>query len=171
MPRLSQETPNPSFDEENTMTQIDDDKPVKAVLPSRKRSMRREEMRPQIHMDYLSPLEIPHSMRKEGYSYAWIRKSIRGEDDFRVEQMAARGWTPVPSSRCPALSFDPLDRNPLSKNFICYKDLLLMERPSVHSQREEEAFHRMNHHRLNSLRGVADDLRDLHKPLPGIHSF
>lgn len=171
MTRLSEETLNPSFDEENTMTQLDPEQPVKAARPSRKRPAGREELRPQFRMNYLSPLEIPAAVKKDGYSYAWIRKSIRDEDDFRVEQMASRGWTPVPSSRAPGFSLDPLDRNPLAKNFICYKDLLLMERPSVYSQREEEAFHRMNHHRLTSLRGVVDDLRDLHKPLPGIHSF
>jgi len=29
----------------------------------------------------------------------------------------------------------------------------------------------MNHHRLTSLRGVVDDLRDIHKPLPGLGKF
>ncbi len=133
--------------------------------------LRREELRPQINMDYLSPLDVPEGVKKEGFSYAWVRKSIRGEDDYRVEQMAARGWTPVPADRCPGMSLDPLNRNVLSKEFVCYKDVLLMERPSVYSEREEEYLNQLNRNKLKSLRGVSDDLKGFHQSLPVVESF
>lgn len=139
----------------------------KRVRPSRARPVKREEMRDVMHMDYLSPLEIPAAVKREGYTQAWVRKSVRGEDDFRVEEMVARGWTPIPSSRCPGLSLDPLNRNPLSKNFICYKDVLLMERPQIYSDREWQALDRLNRSKIRSLRGVQEDKPDFHQaPLP-----
>lgn len=136
---------------------------VKRARPSRKRPVKREEIRPVMHMEYLSPLEIPAAVKREGYTQAWVRKSVRGEDDFRVEEMVAKGWTPVPASRSPGLSLDPLNRNPLSKNFICYKDVLLMERPQIYSEREGQALDRLNRSKIRSLRGVQEDKPDFHQ--------
>jgi len=163
-----------TFEEEMIAFDGEENPPVvqeEQKRPSRKRPVKREEMRPQFNMDYQSPLEIPQAVKKDGYSYSWVRKSVRGEDDFRVEQMAARGWTPVPSSRAPGLSLDPLDRNPLAKKFISYKDVILMERPSAYSQREEEDFNRLNRMKIRSLPGVSDDMRDFTRALPSLGSY
>jgi len=131
----------------------------------------REDVRPDLNMDYLSPLEVPESVKKDGFSYAWVRKSAGGEDDFRVEEMAQRGWTPVPAERCVQLSLDPLNRNPLSKNFVCYKDVLLMERPAAFSERENQILQKTNRQRINSLRGVQDDLRGFNEGLAQLGTF
>ena len=136
---------------------------VKRARPSRKRPVKREEMRPVMQMNYLSPLEIPGAVKRDGFTQAWVRKSVRGEDDFRVEEMVARGWTPVPASRCPGLALDPLGRSPLSQKFVCYKDVILMERPSVYSEQEGQALYRLNRSNIRSLRGVQEDTPVFHQ--------
>ena len=132
---------------------------------------REHEMLESYNMDYLSPLSIPEGVKKEGYSYAWVRKEVRGQDDFRVEEMAAKGWTPVPADRAPSFSFDPLDRNPLSKRFFTHKDLILMERPEIFSKKETAAFNALNANKLKSLRGVSDDMGSFASPIRSINSF
>lgn len=137
----------------------------------RESETRANEMLEEYNMDYLSPLSISVGVKKEGYSYAWVRKEIKGQDDFRVEEMASKGWTPVPADRSPNSSFDPLERNPLSKRFICHKDLLLMERPEIYSNRERTAFNELNANKIKSLRGVSNDIGSFARPLNSINSF
>lgn len=138
---------------------------------TRDNEARTQELRESYDMDYISPLSIPAGVKKEGYSYAFVRKEIRGQDDFRVEEMAAKGWTPVPADRYPSHIFDPLERNPLSKKFITYKDLILMERPEKYSKQETIRFNELNANKIKSLRGVTNDLSGFAKPLNSINSF
>jgi len=138
---------------------------------TRENETRIHEIRESYDMDYISPLSIPPGVKKEGYSYAFVRKEIKGQDDFRVEEMAAKGWTPVPADRAPNYSFDPLDRNPLSKKYICYKDVLLMERPDIFSKKETERFNEHNANKIKSLRGVSNDIGSFARPLNSINSF
>jgi hypothetical protein len=138
---------------------------------TRESETRAHEQRDHYDMDYVSPLAIPRGVAKDGYSYAYVRKDIKGQDDFRVEDMAAKGWTPVPADRAPGYSFDPLNRNPLSKLYITYKDVLLMERPEEYSKRETQRFNEYNANRVRSLRGVSNDLGGFAKPLNSINSF
>lgn len=140
-------------------------------IRSRDAEIRNNEMLENYEMEYISPLTIPHSIKKEGHSYAWVRKEIRGKDDFRVEEMASKGWQPVPADRAPNFAFDPLDRNPLSKRFVTYKDLLLMERPSIYSERETANFNKLNSDKIKSLRGVTNDMGGFAQPIHSINSF
>lgn len=112
------------------------------------------EERPEYSMDYLSPLDVPFGVKKEGYSYRWVNTGIKNEPNFRVEEMAAKGWTLVPNDRAPGRSFDPLGRNPLSNKYIAYKDVILMERPDIYCKRDTEAFNYKNANTIKSLRGV-----------------
>lgn len=144
---------------------------MKNIRSSRDAETRINEMLESYDMAYVSPLDIPHSVKKEGHSYAWVRKDVRGEADSRVEEMASKGWAPVPADRAPSFALDPLDRNPLSKKFFCYKDLLLMERPEVFSKRETAAFNKLNEDKLKSLRGVSNDIGSFVNPIKSINSF
>lgn len=132
---------------------------------------RAHEMRETYDMDYVSPFTLPKGVAKDGYSYAWVRMSIKGQDDYRVEEMAAKGWTPVPSDRAPNFSFDPLERNPLGRKYMTYKDVLLMERPEIFSKKEEARFNEMNANKIKSLRGVSNDIGSFARPLSSINSF
>jgi len=138
---------------------------------NREMETRIHEERESYNMDYISPLSIPDGVKKDGYSYAFVRKDIRGQDDFRVEEMAAKGWTLVPAERAKGITFDPLERNPLSKKYICYKDVILMERPEIYSKQETARFNKLNADKLKSLRGVSNDIGSFSRSLPSINSF
>ncbi len=129
------------------------------------------EMREVYDTEYTSPIAIPPGVKKDGYSYRWVNTGIKGAENHRVEEMAAKGWTLVPADRAPGFSFDPLERNPMSKKFICYKDVILMERPEHFLKRETDNFHRLNDNKIKSLRGVSNDLGSFSKPLNSINSF
>ncbi len=144
---------------------------MKNTRSTRESETRDNEMLQSYDMNYLSPLSIPQRVKKEGYSYAWVRKEIKGQDDFRVEEMASKGWTPVPADRAPGFAFDPLDRYPLSNKFFTHKVLLLMERPEIFSNKERAAFNEMNANKIRSLRGVENDLGSFAQPLKSINSF
>lgn len=144
---------------------------MKNTRSSRESETRPNEMLDEYNMDYVSPLSLPPGVAKEGYSYYWASKGVRGEEDFEVERLAAKGWTLVPVDRAPAYSFDPLKRNPLSAEYICYKDVILMERPEVFSKRETAAFNELNANKIKSLRGVSNDIGSFARPLNSINSF
>ena len=54
------------------------------------------EMLPEYDMDYESPLEIPASIKKDGYSYRWVNIAIKGEENYNIDKKASRGWRLVP---------------------------------------------------------------------------
>lgn len=144
---------------------------MKNSRSTREEEARQHEMLESYNMGYISPLSLPPGVAKEGFSYYWAPKGIRGEENYEVERLAAQGWTLVPVSRAPTYSFDPLKRNPLSTEYICYKDVILMERPEIFSRRETEAFNKLNANKLKSLRGVSDDLGSFASPIRSINSF
>ena len=51
---------------------------------------------PEYDMDYESPLEIPASIKKDGYSYRWVNIAIKGEENYNIDKKASRGWKLVP---------------------------------------------------------------------------
>ncbi len=138
---------------------------------NREAELRVHEMRDEYNMDYVSPLALPPGVAKEGYSYRYVCTGIKGAENFRVEEMAAKGWTLVPADRAPKFDLDPLDRNPLSKKYICYKDVILMERPDVFCKKSTAAFNEMNANKIKSLRGVSNDIGSFARPLNSINSF
>lgn len=141
-------------------------------LSTRESETRAHNMRDDYDMDYHSPLDIPESVKKPGMSYRWVNTSIKGKENYRIDEMAARGWTLVPVDRNPGSAFDPLGRNPLSKQYICYKDVVLMERISYYSDRERERLDHLNRNRIKSLRGVSNDLGQMsHATTTSIDSF
>lgn len=133
--------------------------------------MRTHEMREVYDSEYTSPLSIPPGVKKDGYSYRWVNTGIKGAENHRVEEMASKGWTIVPAERAPGFCFDPLGRNPMYKQFICYKDVILMERPEVYCKQATDAFNKYNDNRIKSLRGVSNDIGSFSRPLNSINSF
>lgn len=144
---------------------------MKNTRASRDAENRNNEMIENYSMDYVSPLMVPDQVKKEGYNYSWVRKEVKGEADYRVEEASTKGWTPVPVDRAGNFAHDPLERNPLSKRFVTYKDLLLMERPTIYSDREERAFNQLNANKINSLRGVTNDAAGMGSKHNAINSF
>lgn len=144
---------------------------MKSTRNSRESEDRDNNLRLNYNMEYVNPLSLPPGVAKEGYSYYWACKEIKGEDNYEVERMAARGWSLVPVDRAPSYSVDPLKRNPLATQYFCYKDVLLMERPEVFSQEETKRFNRMNENKLRSLQGVSDDINSFASPVKSINSF
>lgn len=57
------------------------------------------------------------------------------------------------------------------KQFICYKDVILMERPEVYCKQATDAFNKYNDNRIKSLRGVSNDIGSFSRPLNSINSF
>jgi hypothetical protein len=132
---------------------------------------RAHEMRDTYDMDYISPLTIPHGVKKDGYSYRWVNTDIKGAETYQVETRGAQGWTLVPADRAPSYCFDPLNRNPTFKDYIRHKDVVLMECPDEIVKRSTEALHRFNDQRIKSLKGVSNDIGSFSKPLNSINSF
>jgi hypothetical protein len=119
---------------------------------------REDEMREECYMGYFSPFSVVDKIREEGKSYRFARKSILGQNDYRVEELAMQGWVPVSAEKIPgAFKADPLGRNPMANDFYCYKDTILMERPEIYSEREREQLRRKNIDIIRNLRGVSDD--------------
>ncbi len=121
------------------------------------RITRDDDTREEFVMNYSSPLAIVDRFKEDGMDYRWARRSTQGQDDFRIEELSLQGWTPVPASKAPKFTADPLNRNPLSKEFITYKDTLLMQRPSKYSNYEREQLKLKNRDQIRNLRGVSDD--------------
>lgn len=147
---------------------------MKSMKPSREAESRDNGLRIDYNMEYVSPLSLPPGVAKEGYSYYWVSKDVKGMENYEVERLAAKGWTLVSSDRAPSYALDPLKRNPLSSQYLCYKDVILMERPEVYSQQETAKFNALNENKLSSLRrtvDIADDVNVFAKPGRSINSF
>lgn len=138
---------------------------------SRESESRKNEMRQEYEMFYASPLSLPQGVAKEGFSYHWASRSTRGEENYEVERLAREGWTLVPADRAPDRCSDPLKRNPLAEQYICHKDVILMERPTILSERKTAALHALNENRIRSLRGVSNDIGSFGRPQSAINSF
>lgn len=144
---------------------------MKNTRSTREAETRVNELMETYNMNNTSALDVPASAKREGYANAWVRKDLRGEMDGRVEEMAAKGWELVPADRVKNSALDPLDRNPLAKKYICFKDLILMERPEELSRRETESNNRFNANKIRSLRGVSNDIGSFASPIKSINSF
>lgn len=141
-------------------------------IKTRESELRSHEMRDDHDMDYVSPLHVPEGVIKEDFSYRWVNTGIKGQENYRIEEMGSKGWLLVPVDRNPGITFDPLGRNPLSKQYICYKDVVLMERPSVYSDRERARLDKINRDKIKSLRGVTNDVGNMsHTTTTSIDSF
>lgn len=139
---------------------------------TRESELRSHEMRDEYDMDYVSPLRVPEGVKKDGFSYRWVNTGIKGEENYRIDEMASKGWALVPVDRGLGITFDPLGRNPLSKQYICYKDVVLMERPSIYSEREKSRLDKINRDKIKSLRGVTNDVGNMsHTTTTSIDSF
>ena len=93
------------------------------------------------NMKYVSCLNVPDHIRKEGHEYFWERLSIRGQIDNALDNAMMRGWKPVPIDRDPGRFTDILERNPLSRKYVCQGDVMLMEREIELGTEERERNH------------------------------
>lgn len=100
------------------------------------------------NMNYVSSTDLPDHVKKEGFDYYWERTSIRGQIDSALDAAIRRGWNPVPVDRDPGRFSDVLDRNPLSRKFICQGDVILLEREQIISDNEKQANSKLSMERL-----------------------
>lgn len=103
------------------------------------RTADKQDKRAKYNMKYVSSTDIPDNIRKVGFEYYWERTTIRGATDSALDAAIRRGWTPVPMDRDPTRFSDILDRNPLSRKFICQGDVILLEREKGICDEESEA--------------------------------
>lgn len=133
------------------------------IRSTREREMRDHNLLPEYNMGYVSPLALPYGVAREGYVYYWAERSHTTE----VEQLYSKHWTLVPSDRCPNYTGDPLGRNPYASKYLCYRDLILMERPEIFSQQEMRAFYLRNQQAMTSMAATVrlkDDYHDNQAP-------
>lgn len=137
------------------MTNTRSTRESESIRSSREREMRDHTMLPEYNMGYVSPLALPHGVAREGHTYYWAERNFTTE----VEQLYSKHWTLVPSDRCPHYTGDPLGRNPYAAKYLCYKDLILMERPEVFAQQEKRLFYLKNQEVMNSLKDGSNGLK------------
>ena len=106
-------------------------------------------------MGYVSPLTIPEEVKKDGYSYAWVNSGVN-DNSFNVEDRLRQRWQLVPVDRAPHMAVNALGRNSIAKDYISYKDLVLMERESKYDSLERARLQKINDDQIKSLTGVTD---------------
>ena len=138
---------------------------------TRSSELRQNNMIKEYNMGYVSPLDLPPGVARDGFKYVWEQRECRGEATYRVEMLASQGWNLVPSDRAPRFSIDPLKRNPVSNQYICWRDLILMEAPAELVERKEEYFNNITREQLNAIEGVHPDLMNSGNPIKAITRF
>lgn len=113
----------------------------------------------------VDPLHIPKSWIPEGYTYHWVRASTQGFDDIGRQVEAKRmGWTVVPASRHPQMSFSGLLSKGNDKDHIEYKGSILCERLTRDCERETSMYERLNYEKITSLPGMENLMGDSQVP-------
>lgn len=139
---------------------------------SRESETRANETRPIYDMEFANPLSLPPGVERDGYVCHWGRISVQGKDDFRLEELLQQGWTLVPAERAKSyVNLDPLNRNPIGNQFICKKDVILLEKEAKLVHERTRQFNEANANKIKSLRGVSNDLGSFARPLNSINSF
>lgn len=117
----------------------------------------REELANQYN-EGVTPLSIVERFKEPDKDYRFVRMSILGQADYRLEEAAMQGYTPVPIEKITSgFNNDPLNRNTKLKEYYCVKDTILMERPIEFSIRDRERLAKKNRSAMSNLRGVSDD--------------
>lgn len=114
------------------------------IQETRRAEERMAELNPVMNMTYDDPLYIPENLIPPGWTYYWVRESIRagGEPDTgRVIEMRRKGWSPVPADRHPELQFeDFFGRDSHLRGYIFQKGLILCERPTAMNEIEMKKY-------------------------------
>lgn len=97
---------------------------------------------------YVDPDTIP-----DGLEYRWMRRAIRNEpDDKRITEIRRKGWTPVPSSRHPEMSFaDFFGRGEHVKSYIEHVGLVLCQRAKELCNMETMRVEEENYQRVTTM--------------------
>ncbi len=104
-----------------------------------------------------NPFDLPPGVWREGFDFHYARRDVKGQTDYRIEDLMRRGWKLVPASRAVNTYVDPLSQNSYSKDFINKRDTILMERPTVYAKREQDALKKSIVDRTRALPGVERD--------------
>lgn len=112
------------------------------------RAADKQDKRVTYNMRYVSSTDVPEKIKKVGFEYYWERTSIRGQTDSALDMAMQKGWLPVPMDRDPTRFTDILDRNPLSRKYICQGDVILLEREKELCDEETEANNQLSLERV-----------------------
>lgn len=102
------------------------------------------------------PYYVPPHLKKDGYTYRYVRIDVRGYNDYNIEKAMRDGYTPVPNDRGGVVIDDPLGRNRHGNKYVTIIDSMLMERPAIFSEREREELHKVNASTMGNLNGVVN---------------
>lgn len=130
------------------------------VRKSRQEESRAAEYDKPTYMGYVSPLDLPPGVAKDGFAYHWATMSIRGEPNHDVDAMAREGWMMVPIERAPRYSCDPLGRNELGSKFFTYKGAVLMEREKELCDRKTAYMNQRARDKIVALMGEEGGLKN-----------
>jgi hypothetical protein len=125
---------------------------------------RSNEMLKQYNMEYISPLDMPPGVARDGYRNAWANKEV----PHQIENMVRQGWQIVPSDRAPSYIVDPMKRNENMSSYIWYMDVMLMEIPDYLAQKAAAYKQARADNALSGLEGVTTDFA---APMRQINSF
>jgi len=126
-------------------------------LETRDAQTRDLEAREMFDTDYVSLLDIPHEVRREGYDCRWVRYRVGNERDNQFEMAIRRGYEPIPLERVPnKYRLDFISGDEVSSKYFTAKDTVLMERPNVYTKRDIAKLNETNQLKIRSLRGVTD---------------
>jgi hypothetical protein len=103
------------------------------------RAGEKKENRNKYNMGLVLSTDIPERIKRPGFTYYWERMTLRGQTDSALDFALRRGWKPVPIDRDPERFNDILERNPLSRKYICQGDVILLEREEELSNAESTA--------------------------------
>ena len=139
---------------------------------SRESETRAHEKRINYSMEYVNSLSLPPGVAKDGKAYHWARITVRGSDDFSLEDSLNEGWELVPAERAHSYTnLDPLNRNPFGNKYIVKKDVILIEIDAPIVEERTRRLHKLNNDQVKSLRGVTNDPFHTNRLEKSISSF
>lgn len=127
------------------------------IRTTRDEETRDKELMEEWNFDYTEPFDLPPGVWREGFDFHYARRDVKGQSDYRIEELMRKGWKLVPADRTTNMFVDPLSQNSLSKDFINKRDLILMERPSIFAKREQDAERKKLSDITRALPGVERD--------------
>jgi hypothetical protein len=130
---------------------------------------RANQMLKQYNMEYVSPLDLPVGVAREGFVYCWANKDA----SHQVESLIRQGWEVVSSDRAPGHAIDPFKKYENMNSYFWYKDAILMEISEVLASRIRNYNQSLADNAMASVQGhVSTDTGAMYGGvMRGIHSF
>ncbi len=123
----------------------------------REEETRDSDLHTQYDFEYVSPFDLPPGVYREGFKYHYARHNIRGATDHKLEKLLRDKWELVPRSRSKAPNIELIHDHPLAEKYIYVAGYLLLERPEIFTERQEEYLNRETIERTRSCSARIND--------------